>query len=138
VALRFLLDTNIVSEPLRPRPNASILEHLQRYRSDLAIAAPVWHELWRGCYRMPESNRRSQIEKYLRETVRIEMPILRYDEVAAEWHAAERVRLERIGKTPPFVDGQIIAVAKVNDLRLVTLNVRDFSAFEGVKVEDWR
>src|SRR5207248_8002084 len=95
------------------------------------IAPPAWHELWRGCYRLPESYRRSQIELYLREIVRTEMLILSYDEAAAEWHAAERARLERLGNTPPYVDGQIIAVAKIRDLRLVTLNPRDFGAFEG-------
>ncbi len=33
--------------------------------------------------------------------------------------------------------GQIIAIARTNDLVLVTLNVADYAAFEGVKVEDW-
>jgi predicted nucleic acid-binding protein len=41
---------------------------------------------------------------------------------AAEWHAAERARLAALGKTPPFVDGQITAIAYANSLTLVTLN----------------
>jgi tRNA(fMet)-specific endonuclease VapC len=39
------------------------------------------------------------------EVVAPTMPILPYDEQAAEWHAAERARLAGIGKTPPFADG---------------------------------
>jgi tRNA(fMet)-specific endonuclease VapC len=111
---------------------------LQRHRSELAISATVWHEMWFGCRRLPPSARRAGIERYLTGTVAVDMLVLPYDEAAATWHAAERARLSRLGKTSPFVDGQIIAVAKVNDLRLVTLNPRDFASFEGVQIEDWQ
>ena len=42
---RFLLDTNLISEPLRPRPNPSVLARLEQHEAELAIAAPVWHAL---------------------------------------------------------------------------------------------
>src|SRR2546428_68996 len=57
---------------------------------------------------------------------------------AAEWHARERARLASIGRTVPFADGQIAAVARVNDMVVVTANVGDFEVFRGVEVEDWR
>jgi tRNA(fMet)-specific endonuclease VapC len=56
---------------------------------------------------------------------------------AAEWHAQERARLSLIGKTPPFVDGQIAAIAKVNDLIIVTANISDYQAFSGLMIENW-
>jgi tRNA(fMet)-specific endonuclease VapC len=65
------------------------------------------------------------------------IPILPYDEAAADWHARERARLLSEGRKPPFADGQIAAIAKVHDLAIVTANVRDFEAFEGITVEDW-
>lgn len=65
------------------------------------------------------------------------MPILDYDRRAAEWHASERARLMAAGRTPPFIDGQIAAVARVNDLTLVTRNQRDFRWFEGLRMERW-
>ena len=52
-------------------------------------------------------------------------------------HAPPKDDLTRLGKTPPFADGQIIAIAKTNDLILVTLNLDDYRAFDGAKVEDW-
>ena len=64
-------------------------------------------------------------------------PILDYDRAAAEWHGQERVRLEAAGKTPPFVDGQIAAIAYVNDLTLVTANKLDFRGIKGLRVEGW-
>ena len=51
--------------------------------------------------------------------------------------SAERVRLATLGKTPSFVDGQIAAVAVVNELALVTLNVADYGAFEDLELVDW-
>ena len=67
----------------------------------------------------------AEIERYLRETVLSSVQILPYDEVAAEWHARERARLAAAGKAPPFVDGQIAAIAKANALVLVTGNRAD-------------
>lgn len=52
-------------------------------------------------------------------------------------HAAERARLEESGTTLPFVDGQIAAIARVNELVLVTSNVKDFAPFTGLTVENW-
>jgi tRNA(fMet)-specific endonuclease VapC len=66
------------------------------------------------------------------------MPILDYDELAAEWHAAERARLVARGETPPFADGQIAAIAQVNDLTLVTFNDVDFRRFDGLRILVWK
>ena len=137
MTVRYLLDTNVVSEPLRPRPNNKLLARLQQHQAELAIAAPVWHELWFGCDRLPGSAKRSAIEAYLNEVVAVTMPVLAYDERAAEWHARERARLVSVGKTPAFVDGQIAAIAVVSDLELVTLNAADYRDFEGLSVADW-
>jgi tRNA(fMet)-specific endonuclease VapC len=137
VSLRFLLDTNVLSEPLRPAPNRQLLERLDRHMGTMGLAAPTWHELRFGCERLPRSRRREQIEDYLATVVRIDFPILPYDEEAAAWHARERARLLARGATPPFVDGQIAAIASVNDLVLVTANGADFAAFEGLRLEDW-
>ncbi len=91
-----------------------------------------------GCYRLPASARRSAIEEYLKGVVAPSILILPYDARAAGWHAAERARLTGVGKTPPFADGQIAAVARVNELTVVTVNLDDYATFQDVQVEDWR
>jgi tRNA(fMet)-specific endonuclease VapC len=68
--------------------------------------------------------------------VRGSFPILPYDEASAAWHGEERARLESFGRTAPFVDGQIAAIAQVHGLILVTANPRDFEAFQGLRIED--
>ena len=136
--MRYLLDTNALSEPLRPQPSAGIMRGLREHDGEIAIPAPVWHELRFGCARLPPSRRREAIERYLDIVVLASFPVLPYDREAADRHALERARLAAAGRTPPFVDGQIAAIACVNDLILVTSNTGDFGGFQGLRVQDWR
>lgn len=55
--IRYLLDTNILSEPTRVTPNQNLLTRLAEYRDSVATAAIVWHELWYGCRRLPPSRK---------------------------------------------------------------------------------
>ncbi len=136
--IKYLLDTNILSEPLRPAPDPKILERLRAHQDQLATASIVWYELFFGCYRLPSSAKRAAIENYLLQVIAPSIMILPYDERAAEWHAVERARLSHIGKTPSFAGGQIAAIAKTNDLALITLNRIDYRDFQDLEIEDWR
>lgn len=132
-----MLDTNTVSEPLRPNPAAGVLRRLREHGGEAAIPAPVWHELRFGCERLARSRRREAVERYIETVVLASFPVLDYDREAADWHARERARLGADGRTPPFVDGQIAAIAHVNDLILVTSNARDFNGFRELRVQSW-
>ncbi len=107
------------------------------HRAESATAAPVWHELWYGCQRLPLSAKRTTLEEYIRAAIIDVMPILPYDEHAALWHANERSRLVSIGQAPAYFDGQIAAIAAINDLTLVTFNTSDFRGFTDLKILDW-
>lgn len=135
--MRYLLDTNILSEPLKPRPVFPVLERLQRYETELVTASVVWHELWFGCARLLPSERQATIQAYLEMLRRVGLPILGYDAAAARWHGEERARLQKQGKSPSFADGQIAAIAKTQGLVLVTRNSSDFQCFEGLVLENW-
>jgi tRNA(fMet)-specific endonuclease VapC len=137
LSLKYLLDTSVVSEPLRPNPARAVLRRLRRHEGETAIASIVWHELRFGCARLPRSRRKDAIERYLEQVVLASFPILDYGRAAAEWHALERARLEAVGQTPPFVDGQLAAIASVNDLVLVTANKATFHGFKGLQVQSW-
>jgi tRNA(fMet)-specific endonuclease VapC len=135
--LKYLLDTNAISEPARPSPNPGVLTRLERHEREIALAAPVWHELVFGLERLPPSVKRTRIEDYLFGTV-AELPILSYDTAAAEWHARERARLSAVGKVPPFLDGQIASIAAIHSLVLVTANRAHFELFDELRIESWR
>jgi len=95
------------------------------------------HELTYGCRRLPRGKRRTALETYLRDVVQAAFPILPYDEVAATWHGHQRARLEHLGRSGPYADGQIAAIAHVNGLILVTINVKDFARFKELQVANW-
>jgi tRNA(fMet)-specific endonuclease VapC len=137
VTLKFLLDTTIVSAPIAKEPNRRVVKKLEQQSDHCAIAAPVWHELTYGASRLPPGKRRTALEEYLHRVVRSSFPILAYDESAAEWHGRERARLEEDGRAPPFVDGQIAAIAFTHGLVLVSANTRDFRAFADLETADW-
>jgi len=77
------------------------------------------------------------LQSFIEGVLRTSIPILPYDQTAADWHAAQRARLGQQGKTPSFVDGQIASIAWAENLVLVTRNHRHFREFEGLHVEDW-
>mgnify|MGYP000352320070 CR=1 FL=1 len=135
--MKYLLDTNVLSESVKTSPHQSVLKLTERHQHEIVTAAPVWHELFYGCQRLPVSRKREILETFLHDVLKPNMTILPYDERAAEWHAKERARLTSLGQMPAFVDGQIAAIAQANDLVLVTRNTSDFEKFSGLKLENW-
>jgi tRNA(fMet)-specific endonuclease VapC len=133
----FLLDTNVLFETLRPQPDCGVMHGLKQHRRELSTAAPVIHEILCGALRFPAGAKREAVLHEIEHVFLTTLDVLPYDRRAAEWHARQRARLVNEGRTPPYVDGQIAAIAAVNGLTLVTHNVTDFAAFEGLTVEDW-
>ena len=138
MTVRFLLDSNVLSEPVRAAPNLVMVRRIEAHDGEIATAAVVWHELLFGCFRLPPSRKRTALEAYLYESLRPRVAVLPYDEAAAAWHARERARLAAIGRSAPFEDGQIAATAAVNGLTLVTGNRAHFQNFDDLEIEDWR
>lgn len=136
MSLVYLLDTNILSEPTRQSPDTRVIKKLTQYQYQIALAAPVYYELLTGCRRLPQSKRRDKLEAYLSGFINT-LPVLPYDEKAADWHSTEQVRLSNEGLTPAFFDSQIAAVAVSNRLIMVTRNVDDFKDFAGLDVINW-
>jgi tRNA(fMet)-specific endonuclease VapC len=134
---KYLLDTNIFSERLKPTPDTGVIAKLDAAAGLVAIASVVWHELLYGVERLPVGKRRSYMSGFLTEVVRPSCEFADYDEAASRWHAMERCRLESAGFTPAFPDGQIAAIAATRGLILVTRNVTDFARFNGLTIENW-
>lgn len=136
MSLIYLLDTNTISEPLKEIPNQQVIETIERYDAQIAIASFVVYELVKGVYQLPDSKKRLKIFDYI-ESVLVKFPVLPYTQEAANWHGKEAARLQSIGKSPPFIDAQIAAVAKTNNLTLVTRNTVDFKNFADLQLDNW-
>lgn len=132
----WLLDTNIISEATRPNPNANVLENLKRNENELALCAPVWHELRFGWLRMEPGKRKDAIGRFVQEVAGA-LPVLPYDAAAATIHAQIRQKQESAGRALPYADAQIAAIAIAHGLVLITRNTQDFEAIEGLRLENW-
>lgn len=135
----YLLDTNIVSEFSKERPNENVIALYEARKNLCAISAITWQELVYGAERLPEGKRKTYIEKCLAE-YKEDFEIIPYDDFAARICGQLSGECSKEGKTLPYCDTQIAATAIANGMVLVTHNVSDFSeAAERsfLRVEDW-
>ena len=135
--MRFLLDTNVVSETMRASPNGHVLRALALHDGQFAISAVTWYELAFGVRRLPKGARRTALEARLRDLASDLPPPLPFTAEAADWLATERARLQSKGLTLSVEDGVIAATAHLANLTVVTANTKDFALFLGVRVVDW-
>jgi len=134
---RFLLDSNVVSEAVRPAPRPAVLAAIALHRGTLAIAATTWAELVFGVERLAAGRRKAELHRFLQDGVLPNFAVFAFDAEAASWHGKERARLQAAGTPAPFEDGQIAAIAATRGLVVVTENVRHFAHFQGVAVVNW-
>lgn len=133
--MRYLLDTNAVSEPFRPMPSANFLRHLRAHQNSTAISVITWQELVSGAARLPKGRRREALERY-HALVRNSFPMLTFDEAAATWAGREDARLARRGIIVSCEDLHIAAIAVVGGLTLVSADTA-FRHFVDLTVVDW-
>ena len=138
--MAFLLDTNVVSETVKPRPEKTVLDWIgSQIPSDLFLAAQTIGELVRGARKVREQARRNRLERWIEHDLarQFEGRILPFDaSTAAVWG-----RLmgdgDRAGRRPSAADAQIAAAAMQHDLMLVTRNVKDFQNFDIRLLDPW-
>ena len=138
--MAFLLDTNIVSETVKPKPEERVLEWLAAQKPDeLYLAAQSLGELVRGARKVNEHNRRERFETWIENDLanQFEGRILPFDSKAATIWGGLMGDGDRKGKTPGAADAQIAAVGISHNLILVTRNIKDFKAFEIDLINPW-
>jgi toxin FitB len=123
----FLLDTNVISELLRPKPQPKVVEWVEATNEELFFLSVLTiGEI--GINLHPDSGRRAKLEAWLTSEVRARFAdrILPIDEAVAErWGLlTAKARIERNHKLP-VVDGLLAATAQHHDLILVTRNIDD-------------
>jgi predicted nucleic acid-binding protein len=127
--MKYLLDTNVISEPMKARPNAGVLDWLAQVAEDNVYLSVVSiTELGYGIERLASGKRRDALEAWLRKDLssRFEGRILSVDVEAADACGRLVARSESIGHPIEPRDAFIAATAEVHGLILVTRNVSDF------------
>jgi tRNA(fMet)-specific endonuclease VapC len=130
--MRYLLDTNIVSNLIR-NPGGRVADRIkaigeQKICTSIIVAA----ELRYGTTKKASPQLSTQLEAVLGV-----MDTLPFDSPADEYYGSIRARLESAGTPIGGNDLLIAAQALALDLTLVTGNDKEFSRIEGLRVENW-
>lgn len=137
----FLLDTNIPSELLRPRPDVGVVAWLEQHTTKevLHLSVVTIGELIKGSEEMEPGRRRTALEQSIQEVVpswfedRI-LPVTR--RIAERWGFLSANR-KRAGRPLGMADGLIAATALEHDLVVVTRNVRHFQDLGVTLINPW-
>jgi len=138
--VRFLLDTNLVSEGMKPRQNPGASAWLRGQAVEQTYLSVVtWAELRHGIARMPAGARRERFRSWLEN----ELPMHFLDRIfdinlaCADAFGELMAQRERTGRTMAAMDCWLAATALVHDLTLVTRNTRDFADTGVVILNPW-
>ena len=138
--MSFLLDTTVVSEWVKVRPNRGVVRWLAAADEDrLFLSVVTLAELRYGIERMPVGARRKRLDAWLRNELllRFEGRILPIDRVVADAWGSVVARSEAAGRPIGAMDAFLAATAQAHDITLVTRNTSDFEASLGDIINPW-
>ena len=127
--MNFLLDTNVVSESTKLRPNTGVMAWLDGVdENSVFLSVITLTELRYGVERLAPGRRRKQLDRWLEHELprRFEGRILPVDVLVADACGKLIARTEALGRPIEARDAFIAATAQVNRLTLVTRNVSHF------------
>ncbi len=137
--MNYLLDTNAVSEWVKPRPNPGLIRWMESADEDrIFLSVVTLAELRYGVERMAPGARRARLERWLQQELplRFEGRILPVDEIIAEAWGRTVARGESSGRPVGAMDAFLAATVEVRRLTLVTRNVGHFPGLKAV-VNPW-
>jgi len=139
--VRYLLDTNVVSELIARQPNEGVVRWIDGLDpSGVYLGVITIGEISKGVERLPDSPRKEALREWLTDSLmlRFEGRILEIDIAVMLTWGALTARLERRGRTMPAMDSLIAALALSHELTLATRNESDFEDAEITVVNPWR
>ena len=124
-----VLDTNVVSELMRPEPNSEVLAWVDAQSDrDLWLCSVVVSELLYGLARLPMGSRRAQLTRAFEAMLAEDFAgrVLAFDLPAAVVYADLVSAREQLGQPLAMADAQIASTCLAHGARLATRNLRDF------------
>jgi len=136
-----VLDTNVLSETLRPLPSPRVLEWMRAEpASALFTTAITEAELFYGIARLPPGRRREALEVVVERIFSEDLAgrVLPFDSAAAREFADIAARRRVEGRPISDGDARIAAIARSRGASLATRNVADFAGCEVQIIDPWR
>lgn len=136
-----VLDTNLLSELLRPSPDERVWAWLARQpRLELFTTVITQAEMLEGALRLPAGKRRAQLVEAIARLMLRELAgqILPFDQDAAVSFAALMARRRLLGKPMATADAYIAAICQTRGAALATRNVKDFTDCGLALIDPWR
>lgn len=133
-----ILDTNVISEVFRPRPDPRVVAWLESTGGDVAITAITLAELLAGARRLPTGRRRSSLIAHIDAAVepyRQTRAVLAFDADAAQSYADILIARDRAGQPISMADAQIAAICRSHGATCATRNTKDF-VHTGIELVD--
>ena len=137
----FLLDTNVISEVVRPRPKPKVISWIDSVDRDvLYVSVLSLGEIRKGIALLPDAPRRAKLEAWLTSDLEVWFAgrILIVDAVIADRWGRISARCAAAGFVLPVVDGILAATALHHNLTLVTRNTRDISGTGVALFNPWK
>jgi predicted nucleic acid-binding protein len=135
-----MLDTNVVSEPLRAVASPAVIAWLDRQNIETLFLSTIsLAELRYGVAALPEGRRKDGLRAALEERIfsLFGSRILAFDTAAADAYAVIRARARTAGKTIGASDGYIAATAAANGLAVATRDTDPFEAAGVLVINPW-
>ena len=139
--MKWLLDTNVLSELLRAAPDGHVLSWFsQQHAEALFVSAVTQAEMLHGAALLPRGRRRTQLEEQLQAMFDEDFArrVLPFDGTAAVAYAALVAGRRSAGQAISQFDAQIAAIALTHRATLVTRNVEDFDGCGLTVLNPWQ
>lgn len=138
--MKWLLDTNVLSELLRAEPYDRVLGWFAQQHAEALFASAITQaEMLYGAALLPRGRRRTQLEQQLQAMFDedFDRRVLPFDGQAAVAYAALVAARRSAGRPISQFDAQIAAIALTHRATLVTRNVEDFDGCGLTVVNPW-
>jgi predicted nucleic acid-binding protein len=139
--MRHLLDTCVISEIIKSKPNKNVISWLEKQdESSLFLSVLTFGEIEKGIEKAPDKIRKKKLRLWVEEDLkqRVEGRVLPIDlETTTQWGILQG-KAEQAGKAMPAIDGLIAVSGLVNNCIVVTRNTSDMEQSTAELFDPWK
>ncbi len=136
-----VLDTNVLSESMRPKPSSKVLDWMRSHPVTVLFTTTITEaEMYYGIALLPQGSKRRSLESVVAQVFVQDLAgrVLPFDSAAAREYANIAATRRHAGRPMAEADARIAAIARSRGAALATRNVDDFAGCDLEVVDPWR